>query len=278
MHNKTEKQSINTYQRISNFVNKNEARLITGLTIKQLIDAYIESKSVGWSLSSQRTEASRLYNTIDMLEQYGLNPFKIYNELQKTMRAYTIKTIFIRISSLIDFGLKYELLDGRLNQFREFMSTIAPNNFKTVNVYKKKHLSTNFDEAYNNILNITNDIVKDTLIYLLKTGLRISELYKIKNDNGEYFVKGKGGKIRQILFEPPKTIASLYQIRLELSKLNLTPHDLRRLCATHLINNKLNVNEVQQVFGWSSIATANNYIQQVNNNELKTKIIGVLNR
>lgn len=247
---------------------------------KVVVEAYLEVSSKGWAINTQIVEAARIRTLIPMLEKFGLDPESLYLELIKQgLAAYTIKAKFIRLKRLADFCKTVGLYEG-LNPFETFMKYTAPNKFKKANVYKPKAVQYNYDEVKTLILETFEDetSIKDSLLFLLNTGLRISELYKLeKSVDGKYFVVGKGGKIRPVLFSPPQQgIIARNKLVKALVKLKLTPHQVRKLTATKLANSGILAHELQEIMGWSSITTAQIYLQQTSTNELHNKVKGLL--
>lgn len=239
--------------------------LIKGLTYKAIVEAYLENNGIGWSLKTQESEAARLRTIIPILEEFKFNAHSIYLKLvENKLAPYTIRTIFARLKNLINFCIRNKLVTGDINPFYNYMKFDAPNKFKVSSVYKPAVVVITHSALINKI-NMDpefTEIERETLKYLLNTGLRISELYKVEEiSSGKWHVKGKGGKFRRVLLQPPTEILSKDLIRKSLSRYSLTPHDLRRLFATELANKGLTGNQLKQIMGWSSIQTANYYLQ-----------------
>lgn len=254
------------------------------------IDAYIEFRSRGWSINTQRVEAARLRSILPLLDKYGLDPESIYQDLVKQGQApYTIKTAFVRLKAMLDFCTKFDLIitkgkrdtESRINPFEVYMTYTAPNRFKAANVYKPRVSPLSYDEIKFGILNENAfDInTKKTLMFLLSSGLRIHEVYKLEQSlSGNWFVKGKGGKIRMVFATPPKKyeLISRSQVVRALTKLRLTPSHLRKVFATQLAKSGLPAHELKTIMGWSSIVTAQSYLQETSDSELQDKISKVL--
>ena len=259
---------------------KSTVRFTDKVMYKASVEAYLEVASRGWSMSSQTSEAARLRKLVPLLEQYGFNAESIYNELYKTMSAYTMRTIFVRLKRLYDFCVKMELLPtgAANNPFEHYMTIVAPNKFKMANVYKPKEVGSNYTTIKAKIKSLVDADIRASLLFLLQTGLRVSELYKLQQDTliGNWYVKGKGGKLRSVMFTPPEKIVSKWAMQKELIKLSLTFHSLRKLAATQLANSGLTANDLQIVFGWSSINTAQSYLQKTSDEKLKQKLNEVL--
>lgn len=279
--NQTDKQFQTILNRIlDKSETKSTVRFTDKVMYKASVEAYLEVASRGWSMSSQTSEAARLRKLVPLLEQYGFNAESIYNELYKTMSAYTMRTIFVRLKRLYDFCVKMELLPtgAANNPFEHYMTIVAPNKFKMANVYKPKEVGSNYTTVKAKIQSLVDADIRASLLFLLQTGLRVSELYKLQQDTltGNWYVKGKGGKLRSVMFTPPEKIAGKWAMQKELVKLNLTFHALRKLAATQLANSGLTANDLQTVFGWSSINTAQSYLQKTSDEKLKQKLNEVL--
>jgi len=257
--------------------------LVSHIDYTELVLHYTMHASKGWSASTQVTAISKLRQAAKFLNKYGLEADKVYSAMQSSgYSAYTIKTMFTHIRGLMDYALHIGVYSG-VNPFEIFVKVVAPNKFKTANVYKPKEVSLDWDAAVSAISSAAIDMdTKETCLYLLKTGLRISELYKIERDpvkSEKWFVKGKGGKIRPVLFAPPDGVilAPHTSVQAALKEIGLTPHQLRKLTATRLAEcGNIEVHELQQIMGWSSIATASIYIQRAKFDKLSDKLKGVL--
>jgi len=241
-----------------------------------IIEAYLEVASRGWSISTQITEASRTRSLLPLLSKYGLDPEKIYGALSSKGDApYSIRTKFVRLKKLADFCRDAGLYSGT-NPFETYITYTAPNRFKMANVYRPRTVMLGYDAA-KELISSFNGAVRGTALCLLQNGLRISELYKLEQSaDGNWFVQGKGGKVRHVLVPPPAELATKGELVRELAKIELTPHQLRKLTATKLASSGLAAHELQQVMGWSSIVTAQSYLQRASVAELKTKMKGIL--
>jgi len=254
---------------------------LKGISFDEVVGAYLEISSRSWSKSTQLSESARLRKLIPALNLHGFNPDKLYSYMTEAdLGEYTIKTSFIRLSKLYDFCKYADVLEVSvsINPIKDYMTVRAPNKFKVSNVYKPKKVKSTFKEVVSKIERMADLKIKTTLDFLIKTGLRIHELYKIETtEDGRYIVKGKGGKYRFILIPPPKEIPKLSEIRKALDKMRLTPHSLRKLLATELASSNVPASSIQQMFGWSSINTAQSYIQAASFDELNKQVMRVIN-
>lgn len=277
MQTQTDKQYHNT---LAALLLKAEASKVK-LTVdyKVAIDAYLEVISRGWALSTQETEAARLRSTTPLLVQYGFDPERIYQELVKKNAPYTIRTVFVRLKRFADFCRDLDLYKGA-NPFETYMRYTAPNRFKMVNVYKPRTVKMDYDQAKATIKEKfnTEEDVRESALCLLTNGLRISELYKLQQSaDGNWFVSGKGSKIRSVLYPPPLNgLCARNKLIAGLASIEFTPHQLRKLMSTKLANSGISAHDLQTIMGWGSIMTAQIYLQKSSDSDLKQHLKGIL--
>jgi integrase len=92
-------------------------------------------------------------------------------------------------------------------------------------------------------------------------------------------VIGKGNKERFTTFAFPEhlELPSEWQVRTALKKIGLKPHSLRKLLATKLSRNSdIKNQDILAIMGWSSLETANKYLQPLNEQQLKQKMKEIL--
>lgn len=218
--------------------------------MREHIEAYIKDHETAWSETTLKSERSRLRALGELLSG---TPDNLYRELALANKAsYTIKTTFIRVAAL-------EAWLGKETKYKEFMKKHA-NRFK--HAYKKEELGIDYDEASKRI----NDLPASTRSLarsLLTTGLRISEA----NTNAAGSITGKGGKIRRI-YGTLEGVLPQSTFRRHLRGVGLKPHTLRKLCATRLAETGATPADLCKIFGWSSIATAYQYLQAKDDDKL----------
>ena len=135
--------------------------------------------------------------------------------------------------------------------------------------YKKKILNKTYDDALELVrTKISCPVTKEHAEFLLLSGLRISESYKVYLSGDNYYVDGKGGKRRRVYCAPPEKLVCKSTLRRALNSVELTPHDLRKLFATRLVERDIDLHDVCKIMGWSNIQTAMNYLQSSNEDAL----------
>ena len=212
--------------------------------MRALIDQYLEDKEDAWALSTWKSERARLNSVADHL---GKIPSELHAWCREQgLKPYSIKTLFIRIVDLerwaeADWG------------YQEYMKTHR-NRFK--HAYQKEEIHVTHKEAVDLISTLSNDNSRTHALGLLKTGLRITESYRMVDGQ----VRGKGEKTRKI-FGTIKVTVPKSTLSRKLKAVGLKPHMLRKLCATRLAEKGATAADLCKVFGWSSIATAYQYLQ-----------------
>ncbi len=219
--------------------------------MKNKIEAYLKAHETAWAESTLRSERSRLTQLAPLLH---LEPEKLFNELAKTKKPYTIKTTFIR---LVDLE-KWAKLQPRFSAFMEQHER----SFRCV--YQKEELQVTYEEAHSRIMGLEGR-ARQHALGLLQSGVRISESYNIKAGK----VVGKGGKVRKVYGKIKETVPKSSLAR-QLKAIGLKPHTLRKLCATRLAENGATAADLCKVFGWSSIETSYHYLQAKNEAKLES--------
>lgn len=227
--------------------------------MNKIKQAYLQSKQDSWSYASYKSEASRLASIPDAY--LPADPQGLYEHLVKAnYKPYTIKTLFIRASELVDFGYP-----GQPNEFKRFMRDRA-RLFK--NVYSPKRPPMDFATAVARIKTELSPELAAQALALLSSGLRISEANAVKIG----VVIGKGNKSRQVYNAPTVTIEP-HKLRRALKPLGLTPHSLRKLAATRAVELGAREADLLAIFGWSSMQTAGYYVQATNSASVAAKLL-----
>ena len=227
--------------------------------MEQIIRKYLDDYKMAWSETTMQSETHRLLKLSPLLETD--DPAKVYGEIARSLKPYTIKTVFVRLSSFYQWMIDQGLRTGP-NIYKAWMKKHR-NLFK--HAYDKEELDVSYEEAEARIASITDKAARDAAYYMLRTGMRISELSTVSGNK----VIGKGGKARKIYYPAKKVIISSKRIRQALKKKGLKPHQLRKLCATRLVAKGATPADLCHVMGWSSIKTAYVYLQPQQDKRLK---------
>lgn len=231
----------------------------------QYIKNYIEDKRHQWAETTQKSELSRLLKIAPLLAQ-DASPNEVLDfYLTKHKSKYSAKTLLIRI------GEFYAWLEGKglktgPNQFKDFMH----NNYGFKNAYKKQELSISYEEAKSRISFIEDSNTKNWAKFMLETGVRLFEVYRVKIENEQVSVIGKQGKERKIFKIPPAIVPpSRIDFQRALKQVGLTPKVLRKLFASMLDQRGVALKDLMEIMGWSAVQTADSYLQKSKEERLK---------
>jgi len=229
------------------------------------IDNYIAYNEYAWSPSTLKSESYRLSKLQAYMSMQAKDLYKILIDQGK--KPYTIKTTFTRLSKYCDWLIEQGLKST--NPYKEYMKR----NCQVFRYsYKRKVLQYSYQDTLVLIDTIKDNDTKAHAMFLLKSGLRISESYKTYMIGDHVYVDGKGDKRRRIYHSPPIKLVNKSRLRRALKYVELTPHDLRKLFATKLVESGMNLHDTCKVMGWSNIQTAMNYLQTSNEDELRNFI------
>lgn len=235
---------------------------------QDLVDAYVEEHENMWAYSTWKSTRSRLKTLGALLDE---KPEAVYRALkQRDMAPYTIKTTLSILSSFYDWLVTNGHSLG--NPYIGFKKKLTrTGNFR--NAYKKRIVGTSFERARDLINSLDEDKdIKDHCMFLLKSGLRISESYRVEQVGTDQYVTGKGNKRRMIFEGAPTALVPESKLRRALKSLGLRPHDLRKLFATRLVNGGTPLQDVCEIMGWSNIGTAMCYLQPSRAKKLEAQI------
>ena len=219
-----------------------------------LMTGYIHAQMNAWAPSTIKTERSRLLG-IAALSNPTNTPGGLFHAMEQAgWKPYTIKTAFVRLSAMEKWSKQELGYDRFLKEMR--------NRFK--HSYERKDINVTYEEAISRIDKISCEKTRKMAIEILRSGVRISEAYKIQDGN----VRGKGNKLRKIFVSVEATVprSTLWA---RLKAVGLKPHDLRQRCATRLVEKGASAADLCKVFGWSSITTAYRYLQPKDDNKLQ---------
>lgn len=206
----------------------------------------------------------------DVLEKE--NAELLWSHANERYSPYSRVTLWTRVCSF------YSWANGsKPNPYLEFRIKNA-RLFK--NTYQPKIPEITFEEAVKKINQISNEDDRQFARRLLGSGERICESIQPTNRP-----TGKGNKSR-LVFRPESTdkayVRSISSFRRSLRSVGLTPHSLRKLLASRLVELGMKEADLLKVMGWSSMATAKCYLQPKSDKELseifKSRIHSELNK
>lgn len=239
--------------------------------------SYMDYNDARWDSKTYKVEASKLKTILAAVRQSGLSGMEFYKELVSMgYKPYTIKALFQTAALLFAHAQKEKITSNITNPFEDFLTK---NNHIFRHAYKVERLKFDFDEARRRINTLEDANIREFCLAILHSGLRISEAYKVNHDTQS--VIGKGGKQRFVMFDykgdqPPPGQA---RVRTALASIELKPHSLRKLLATKLSrDSSLTHIDIMTIMGWSSIETAQKYMQPLAEQELKQKVLDALNK
>lgn len=215
--------------------------------MKQYIQKYIESKKLAWAPTTLRSEAHRLNGVAAYLNS---EPNALWDALA-VQKPYSRLTAWTRVVDYYEWLREEGLVND--NPYKAFKKKNA-RLFK--HVYQPKTPNLSFAEAEKK-LSLLDPVHGAKALQLLHGGLRYTESLTLKN--GE--VVGKGSKRRKVFVNAQPNYQYSYRSFLRaLNGVGLTPHMLRKICATTLAQKGLKEADLCEVMGWSSFNTAKAYI------------------
>lgn len=231
-----------------------------------MVSKYLQEHSLAWSASTLKSEASRLKAIEKALDG---NPTHLWSLLTHK-KPYTRTTTWTRVVHYWDWLIeKGQVKDGK-NPYREFRRKNA-RLFR--NVYVRRVPDISYQDAVTRINKLDDPQVKAKALQLLSTGCRWAESFTYKD--GE--VIGKGGKRRRVYgndVRRPRFTRSYGYFWKQLAKVELKPHDLRKIFFNEVVNNGASVFELCTLAGWSKLDTAQSYIK-ANEKRLEKIVKGV---
>lgn len=229
--------------------------------MKNLIDLYIKDYILAWAPTTLKSERYRLYGVVEHLTGDASH---LWAYLENNYKPYGRTTIWTRV-----VGFWQWTLDNNYNTGENVYATFRRKNARLFkNTYQTKKPALTFKEAAALIKALPNSGDRALAMQILGSGERYSEsIQRIGNE-----VVGKGSK-RRTTYRPGTTesnrSSSYASFRRALKAIGLKPHDLRKLCATRLVEGGMNEADLMEVMGWSSIVTAKSYLQPKKEEQLK---------
>jgi hypothetical protein len=234
---------------------------------KEHVTKYINSKGGSWSPSAIKSEHARLRVALSLI---NLGAKGLFEEGSKKYAPYTLKTLFIRAGELWEHHFP-----EAPNQFKVYLKEQA---LQFKNAYQRQQVGLTFEEAVKRIASIERLEVRKLAAFMLHSGLRSEEALKYDGTSG--FVIGKGGRPRPVLTKMPYPVGHKLThsiLHKELAKVGIKPHDLRKLCATRLVDGGFREADLLRVMGWTNMQTAAIYVQPMMDQQLSARMQEVLN-
>lgn len=228
--------------------------------MQELIERYIESKRLAWAPTTLRSERHRL---LGLASQITGEPDTLWTALS-AYKPYSRVTYWTRVVMFWQWLLDQGLKSGR-NEYESFRKENL-RLFK--HTYQPHFPSLSFEEAVKAISGLDQE-PRRLALQILGSGERFHESIQAGNE-----ISGKGSK-RRHSFRPihdgtghhPVSYGSL---RKALATIGLRPHDLRKLCASRLVQEGLKEQDLLKVMGWTSMETAKFYLAPKRDAELQT--------
>lgn len=226
--------------------------------MKDLIDRYIADQKLAWSPTTLRSELYRLRGVSEALDG---NPLALWGLIEQTQKPYARLTTWTRVTSFWQWLLDHQIRSGE-NAYATFRRKNA-RLFK--NVYETKLPEVSFEEAIQRIKQLEGPN-RSLALQIIASGERFSESIQPGNR-----ITGKGSK-RRHTYRPDSAeqhpVSSYASFRRALRAVGLKPHDLRKLCATRLVEVGATDADLMKAMGWSSITTAKSYLIPKNVKEM----------
>lgn len=221
---------------------------------------FLKSKASAWADSTIKSETARLLSLIKRQPDFYLNP-EAFWESMSDLAPYTRQTTWIRGSTFASYLIDKGFIEGpnKLEEWREQNARAFKNN------YQRKTTAVSIDEARSLIRSIPNETIRAKCLQLLNGGLRYSESLTLRD--GE--VRGKGNKTRKVFVDSVAVEPTYWEVYSALKEVGLTPHMLRKIKATDVSRKGARPEQLCALFGWTSFNTAQSYLNEGTEEELK---------
>lgn len=234
---------------------------------KELIDPYIDDNPQ-WDKGTKELVRKTLTKNCHLVD---LEPASIFRELSARYGERTALTVSTHLRSYIDYLITEGLLKGP-NELRIWSRKHLRKKHVT---FKPEIPRMSFEEAQKLILTLKNQKYRLKALQLLHGGLRFSE--SLTYDPVTQSVKGKGRRVRCVplpeeLRDVPFLKSDYRNFVRRLHEIGLKPHDLRKIRASQLAL-ELDTVTLKNLFGWSSMMTAEHYVAGAHIEDTKQKLV-----
>lgn len=224
--------------------------------MKTLIQKYLEDKALAWSVTTALSESHRLNAVAPFLDG---NARTLWDNIQH-LGGYSRLTTWSRVCDFYTWLVENKHTDTG-GDYRAFRKKNAKQ-FK--NVYNPKTPELSFEEASERIESLAPEF-RDKARQLLSGGLRYSESFTLSGGR----VVGKGNKTREAFTEEATYTRSYRTFLRALQSVSLTPHMLRKICASRLAREGLREADLCKAMGWSSFKTAAVYLAPLQTQQIQ---------
>jgi integrase len=226
------------------------------LPVEELYRRYIHEMTTTWSPTSIKSELPRFNKLWAFIDG---DASKLWEELKRQQYGrHTAVGMWTRITCFWDWAIENGFIEG-VNPYKVFRKK---NRRAFLNAYVRKPFDMTYSEAKARIMKIPAEDIRNTCLLLLSAGMRWSEQFTLTDDG---WVVGKGSKARRVYHTPIQGMIctrSRYSSCLrEMKKVGIpSPHKLRHIKMSSFVANGGNVFELTKLAGWSSVATAQSYV------------------
>lgn len=235
------------------------------MDLQLMLDKYLQDNKDRLAKVTLKNRELRLRKAIKSIELAVEEPSSFFELVKDDYKAYTLKTLMLEISNWYKWAVREGYRSENL-----WSKEVAKRAQYFKNSYQPKEIGLTYDEMVSRINKIPDNKIKEAARELLGSGLRAQEIRAINAGQ----TTGKGGKVRKFYGDQRKFEGvSIHQIRRALKKVDLTPHDLRKMFATRLARSgKFDDVTLCKIMGWSSFNTARSYLQPDVDSEIKSKL------
>ena len=224
------------------------------------IEAYIKDKEFAWAPTTLRSESYRLSSLNLVLDG---DPHRLWEHLQ-SLSSYSRITTWTRVCAFWE----WMIMTGRISGPNSYKQWRAKNARMFKNVYNPTHPKLTFKEAVEKVNQLQGQEIRTLALQILGEGTRWSECQR----EGSGPIIGKSATARpryRPTLEGAAFTGNYQSFRRALRRVGLKPHDLRKLCATRLVQEGLREQDLLKVMGWTSMETAKFYLAPKADAELR---------